>query len=219
MAIYSSSPKPICFFKVVKNAGRAIQRWIAAYDQQAVLITGAQASTVKQLHNYLGNPECLTFAVVRNPWDRVFSGYSYLREISLGRLSNRVIKPLLGFITPEYTFENFVDDLPSMDLHWKGSVVGATSQVQLTQGADIILRYETLNSDFVQIQKYLSYYEPLPIINVNNQRRDYHLEYNDRTVKKIAEIFAEDIEQYNYSFDDLDPWASKPRDLYDFENP
>lgn len=62
---------------------------------------------------------------------------------------------------------------------------------------DFILKAETVNEDFKQIQDYFCTERPL---GIENFVFDYRPHYSEKSKSIIEDIFADDIERYDYSF-------------------
>jgi hypothetical protein len=74
----------------------------------------------------------------------------------------------------------------------------------LDRPMDHIMKLEKINEDFKAIQKLFNCHIDLPITNQHNSKNkdDYKTFYNGHTKKKIAKIFAEDIETFKYKFEE-----------------
>jgi hypothetical protein len=69
----------------------------------------------------------------------------------------------------------------------------------IPDGVTYLLKFETLEQDFVQIQTLLGCTDPLPRVNTS-QHDDYHTYYTDETRDIVARVFKDDIEAFGYVF-------------------
>jgi hypothetical protein len=115
------------------------------------------------------------FVVVRNPWDRIVSLYLFMRT-------------QLSF--EDYFKHKLYRDFPT----------GKLNQVDFIDDTTRILRFESLDADFVQIQELTGCYEPLGKINVNTRRENYQSYYTSELQNLVADMFARDIERFKYTF-------------------
>jgi hypothetical protein len=117
-----------------------------------------------------------SFALVRNPWDRIVS---YAHSLPVGVDWDQPTK-----------FDR-LDLIPQVDF-----ILDDAGKPLV----DFIGRYETLADDFATICGHIGIpTPPLPHLNrsAHRQYRDY---YNDADKQFIAETYADDIAQFDYSF-------------------
>jgi len=129
------------------------------------------------------NPAPITISIVRNPWDRVVSMYSFLQQIN-----NMKFKKFSEFVLNDMkvlTFSKYLLSTPQ--IRW------------IEPGVTHLLRFENLEQDFRIIQDIFQCYEPLPVWNKTNHYH-YRMYYNDETRQAVAEMFKEDIEAFGYEF-------------------
>ncbi len=159
-------------------------------------------------------PITRTLITVRNPWDRVVSYYAMLQGIF--NQSEFFQQHLIYKQWPE--FKRFILDLHSVwpdncDLKW------ITTDLSLSQSAsyffyviqdsqlswlsgeepDLVLRQESMEKDFAQVQDMFGCSEPLPVENTSDHA-DYRSYYDAETRDIIACWHAADIERFNYDF-------------------
>ena len=129
------------------------------------------------------------FGVCRNPWDRAFSLYKYLTNQS---------KPFTIFVK-----EDFKKEIHEKQ-HWF-----AMSQAKFLLDennkplVEKIIRFENINDDFEEVARFCGLKTTrLPHINKskNQSKIDYREVYCEESKKIIADIYADDIKLFNYSF-------------------
>ena len=145
--------------------------------------------------------EYFKFAFVRNPWDRLVSGYTYM----VGKDSKgRDTAEWIAFLKQFASFEDFV-------LRWVNEENVERHKTFVPQyrfvydkhgllSLDFIGRYENLREDYQRICDTLGGGEPLPHAN-KSERIDYRQYYSARTHDIVARVYAKDIELFNFTFD------------------
>ena len=142
-------------------------------------------------------PNGKTLSVVRNPWQRVYSLY---RKISTEGYwldwNNQTLldlKPINEWVTdycnPEVKF-NFP--------RWFTRFTGQVDFINYDNSwVDYILRAENLAEDFVQVQDYLKCSAVLPDIT-EYDHYEFRKYFNNKSIQLIADIYARDVEYFNY---------------------
>lgn len=159
---------------------------------------GFEHARFRDLH--MGAQMYQSFAVVRNPWDRVVSRFFFAKKVI------EVEKK----VRPEYadvsSFEAFLEERHkwgSEDYMWHRAVRGwypAFDHVSDDNGrvrCDII-RFENLNDDLI---KYFDLKEMSRARNVTALNKgSYRDVYTDATIQIVADWYAKDIEHWGYDF-------------------
>ena len=65
---------------------------------------------------------------------------------------------------------------------------------------NMVLKFENLEQDFLQIKTLLTNYDKLPIIN-NNIIYDYRTLYNNDLIDLVRDVYMKDVIRYNYDFE------------------
>ncbi len=139
-----------------------------------------------------------TFAMVRNPWDRVISQYLYLQK-------RWDLRKFLG--VPRHL--SFVDYLGLIikhpHVHWESQckfVYDADDQILV----DKIYRYEEFDESVRSILVQIGAVRPQDEIHIphanKSERKAYYYYYDDYTRDMVAEIYHDDISRFDYAFDD-----------------
>ena len=137
---------------------------------------------------------CFSFAVARNPWDRVVSMYHFGRKMGL--------EDLFG-INNDLSFEGFCELLKSRE--GDRSFMPVFKQTEWTHGSievNEILKFENLSEDFsAMVKKHgIKDMSPrLPYIN-RSAHQPYQDYFDSNTRKIIRKVFEEDCDLLKYVF-------------------
>jgi len=153
-----------------------------------------------------------SFAVIRNPWDRVVSRYFFARKVVYVEGKDPVGKFKLD------SFEDFLEERNEwggIEYMWHRAIRGwfpAKEHVSDSEGnvrCDII-RFENLNED---LEKYFGILKMDRARNVTGLNEGSYTDlYNDKTIQIVADWYKDDIETWGYDFDTgptKNYWAEK----------
>jgi len=148
------------------------------------------------------------FAFVRNPWDRVYSAYSYLRKGGLST-EDQVWKDTLSRYTD---FNDFVtrwldEDNILLSLHF----MPQTHFIKNAQGVidlDFLGRFETLAQDYETVRSRLGG-TPIATHNATATNISYIEAYSQKAIDIVAQVYQRDIELLGYQFNAHQP-KSRP---------
>ncbi|HUQ36120.1 MAG TPA: sulfotransferase family 2 domain-containing protein [Aestuariivirga sp.] len=133
------------------------------------------------------------FAIVRNPWDKLVSQYTYLRK-------RKDLQHYLG-VTAETTFAQYIEAAALSD-H-----VQLTPQVDFVNDenglsiVDFIGRFETLKEDAQRIFSRIGIQNMiLPHTQRSLREKDYRSYYTAETRDRVAQIYERDIALFKYKF-------------------
>lgn len=154
-----------------------------------------------------------TFGIVRNPWARMVSWYSMIdfwnhkhgpasgKPQNLERNTPADGNAMWRTVVSDYDgFDDFVlrgtDELPRVGKpQWT-----YLSAPKLGKEADFIGRTESFAEDLAVVQRRLGV-EPTPPPHRNSSSHGSYRDYfTDATRKKVAEVYAEDIDRFGYTF-------------------
>ena len=188
----SHDPKFV-FIHVPKAAGSSIesslQRYSAVpirFEDNGNAVLANKHVTAAQVRNAYGERwhDYYSFAVARNPWDRVVSNYFYLRQIGHQRVE--------GIGSP--------GDWVKKDMVWCLPVshyVVADGEVIV----DFLIQYDSLQEGLDQVCDRLD----IPRVRLEKTNRSSHDHYRDyydgESRERVAELFREDIERFGFTFD------------------
>ena len=159
--------------------------------------THANGNSVRTIHRNVWD-SYKKFMVVRNPWDRFFSSYSYSIKKesyyhSIDEFNKKPIHPDYKIIK-NMTFYEFVEFFGAnrnilKHQQWR------TQFSWYVDGVSII-KYENLNkelTDFIGTKVVLPYQNKSTSVNY----KDF---YNSYLIEKVYDYYKEDIDFFNYEF-------------------
>ena len=143
------------------------------------------------------------FAFVRNPWDRLYSAYSYLKGGGWDREDEEWFRSNLSGL-PDFT--SFVMDWLTPDrlrshIHFRPQCEFICDR----RGHPLIDQlgyFESIDTDFSSVSKRLGLSNKLIRTN-ESERLDYHNAYTADSIEKVARLYAQDITNLGYAFDCL----------------
>lgn len=151
-------------------------------------------------------------AIVRNPWDRLYSAFSYLK----GKIetSNRDDGRWARKYLSDKNFTDFVYELDDKQyqkqvlqyVHFIPQYKWITLPDHCSKPVcDTVIRFEQLNQDMKKVEENLGI--KVEMSHVNGSNKESYLKAYDHQMKKIAgDIYRKDIEMFNYQF--------APKDLF-----
>lgn len=132
------------------------------------------------------------FTLVRNPWDRMVSFYTWARSQAFDHPAVRAAK--------QNAFPDFVV-LPEGGEalgHWP-----ARAYVTLADGhehCNAFVRLERLGVDLPRVEEHLGFRLEVPMLNATVRDRNYRSYYDLATRAAVARISAEDIARFGYTY-------------------
>lgn len=145
------------------------------------------------------------FTFVRNPWDRLYSAFLFLQQGGLNEEDKEFFKNNLQDI---YSFESFVMNWLSperLQAYWHfipqyQFVTSKQNREKIL--VDFIGRYEHIEEDFGYICKKL-HLQNKQLLQLNTsalRNNNYREAYTKEMVEKVAHLYSEDINFFNYHF-------------------
>ena len=205
------SPKlRMVFVHVPKTGGVSIQQFLDSHVDDPIRGNVRHARLGYILRNHPETVDYFSFGFVRNPWKRMVSWYAMMDawnrtwgpasgkpQVERGGMKdgNEQWRAVAGYAD----FEEFVmrgpDELPRVGLAQLDYLTARRKQV------DFIGRTETLGADLVTVATRLG----LPAEEPPHRNRSKHGShtdyYNDRTRRRVAEVYAKDIDAFGYTFE------------------
>jgi hypothetical protein len=138
-------------------------------------------------------PDYFVFTAVRNPWDRFVSAWKYCASTRARSLEDVLRNPPRRGRSPEEDHDYRHLMRPQVDIlrDPSGALV-----------SDFVIRYEALQRDFDEVCNRIG--KPgvrLPMTN-RTRHRHYSTYYDSRSRSMVAELFRDDIEVFDYRFED-----------------
>jgi hypothetical protein len=143
---------------------------------------------------------------VRNPWDRLLSAYSYLKNRTATSHRDRKFAEtyldqtadvndfVLALGNRQYRNSVMLYDLFRPQCHWI-CMPGETRHAM-----DFIGRFETMHDDLVIMREKLGLQQQPLVQTRKSLHQPYQEVYIDRTRQIVGDIYAQDIELLGYSF-------------------
>jgi hypothetical protein len=151
-------------------------------------LTGSQYVSLKYITPKMFS-SYYKFGVCRNPWDRAFSLFKYLTNQS---------KPFTRFVK-----EDFKKEIYEKHQWFAMSQAKFLLDESNKPLVDKIIRFEKLKDGFEEVARKLRFKTTdLPHINTSKSqvKIDYREAYCEESKQIIADMYADDIELFNYSF-------------------
>ena len=134
------------------------------------------------------------FTMVRNPWDRAVSYYYWLREQSFNNPAVHLAQAL--------SFTEFTCHPQTMATFRAASAASYMRHHDGSTQCQLYIRLEHFAADAQPLFDHLGFELVLPLANTSNRHRDWRPYYNDRSAESVAQSYAEDIAQFEYSFNE-----------------
>lgn len=177
----------IFFIHIPKNAGSSV---VITLD---IPKSGAHGShrTYKELRSELGTTldRFPSFAIVRNPWDRMVSIFKYRKKNNY-----------LHHISPDCTFEEwlFHPNTPQCSGHMEfANQIGCL--IDGKHSVTDCLRYEYLEEDWSLLSKKYNLPKKLPTLNASPGDA-YESYYTPQSIDFVSNLFKADINYFGYEF-------------------
>ncbi len=144
-------------------------------------------STVDDMQGVVDPAGMFVFTLVRNPWDRMVSYYTWLRSQSFAHTAVALAK--------SHDFSGFLNDP-----HTRRSIGKNGYGTYVTEDAHFF-RLEYLDTDLVPLWEHLGFQLTIPKVNQSARNRDWRGFYSDFDAALIADLCATDIARSDYRFD------------------
>lgn len=200
------------FIHITKCAGTSIETALGHFDGYAweMYRGGQDHRTIKQIKNGFvnkndRNPNCqlivnqqqfndyFKFTFVRNPWDRLYSVYEYVK-------THKNHKKQFNML-PDTTFKEFLKSyIESGRLFFRSQL----SYIQDVDGSiplDFIGRFENLQEDFDIVRQKLGT-NKIPHLTHSNKSSNYGYKkkYDEETIELVRDFYKEEIEVFGYNY-------------------
>lgn len=137
-----------------------------------------------------------TLTLVRNPWDRALSYYHWLRAQSFAHPAVELAKAL--------AFSPFLNHPQTRTAFALWPAAAYMRDAAGVERATLYARLERLDEELAPFEAHLGFrVTPLARANESDRPRDWRHAYSDADAALIAQLCAEDISRFGYSFDGL----------------
>ena len=144
-------------------------------------------STLDDMTGVIDPSGMFTFTLVRNPWDRMVSYYTWLQAQEFEHAAVARAKTM--------SFSDFLN-APATQM----GLIQNPYKSYVNEAAHYF-RIEHLASDLAPLWQHIGFELTIPHVNKSARPRDWRPYYTSADVELIARLCAEDITRSNYSFD------------------
>jgi hypothetical protein len=128
------------------------------------------------------------FTIVRNPWERLYSAYNYLKPQH---------EQLFG------NFNNYIEHACQVISNGRANHTSHFNpQSYYTKDATFVGRFENLQEDFNEICRLIGF--PLTVLPGRDAHalkdRKYQRHYDDKTRELVSKTYSQEINEFNYVF-------------------
>lgn len=200
------------FVHIPKNGGQTIRRGLPGRIIVASSGNHISPQYTTELHNMMemhkehhGNEHARwrdwrkdlrdkyrAFAIVRNPWSRVVSRYTFARRIK-------------GYQSGKQSFSEFLEErhiYGERPYYWHRPIRGWYQQKDYVTDESGGLRCDVLRFATDDVCQYFKLSEPLRVRGVSNiDGKDYRDFYGDEEYDIVADWYQKDIEYFGFTFD------------------
>lgn len=148
------------------------------------------------------------FTFVRNPWDRVFSAYNFLKKGGLSEQDRKWTEKVK--FSSYKSFDDFVKrGLPKPSIHTWIHFLPQSNFLSIPRSrklpVDFLGFFENIENDFRYITDKLGMGEDFPLKRKNasnlKQKLDYKDAYTDTTRNIVSQLYKTDVDLLGYNFD------------------
>ena len=184
------------FIHIPKNAGNTVLRQLGCYGTHEIY-RYYQEKDKQRFERYY------KFSIVRNPWDRVVSAWSYLKGGGM-HLEDKILA--LRYLGRFNNFNDFIvrwinekNIYKIVNFHPQYTFIcDAEKNIKM----DFLIRYEELDEGLAMVNKKLSlgWPEKLPCRNPSSREKSYQDYYSEESKQIVANVYQTDIEMFGYKF-------------------
>jgi hypothetical protein len=202
----------ITFIHIPRTGGTSIGHWMLSQIDHTVTkswIDYTHPSIQQVNQNFAAELGVInSFAVVRNPWDRIVSQYHYClnppdTRPGIAEASPQMVRHYIDMLNNySSTFPSFEEWVFKLDKFVMPNGWWWNLTTPLSHWIDnntTVLRFENLEEDFGQIQRLFNTDKPLPFENTVHFDH-YTTYYNDQTRQIVYKWFKIDIDRWQYQF-------------------
>jgi chondroitin 4-sulfotransferase 11 len=184
------------FIHIPKTAGVSLKRSLGILEG-----TGHADYQAFQMASPAKCRAYFKFTLVRNPWDRLLSAYSFLDAGGIPKWDRYWRERLLTGVAnfEQFVMERLETPLVQEALHFRPQfsfLSDDTGRVMM----DFVGHFETIDADFAYISARLGIALPLRHLN-RSAHPPYHSAYTPAMRDAVSRVYARDIELFGYRFD------------------
>ena len=184
------------FIHIPKSAGTSVAK--SLFGELPYHYTATQLRVIFGTRTF---KRYFKFAFVRNPWDRLYSAYSYLKG---GGWNDQDLSWYIENLADIPDFNSFVMDwLTSKRLQSHIHLKPQSDFICDRHGIallDFLGYFESIREDFASITEQLGMEKQLAHVN-SSKRKNYRDVYSPDAIEKVRELYENDIVQFGYDFD------------------
>ncbi len=182
------------FIHIPKNAGNSVSQVI--YDKPFL---GHDPLSHFFAFDAESAAQSFKFAFSRNPWDRLVSAYQYLKSPERSGIDRAFAELHLAESLDFRDFVHALEDRPEL-LAWhhfrpQNEFIKVDGKISV----DYVGSVECIAKDFDKVAQRLGIDRRLPRLNAS-RRTDYRQYYDDTAAERVARIYQEDVNIFDYSF-------------------
>jgi hypothetical protein len=143
------------------------------------------------------------FTFVRNPWERLYSAYTFLVQGGFNDRDKQWAKLNLSSYKSfnEFVLEWLCKENVNKYIHFVPQVDFITFDGKLDVGIDFIGYFENIREDFQFVCDKLCLKSKLSNTNNTNNKGMYFDHYDDEMIERVSDVYSDDIELLGYTFD------------------
>ena len=171
------------WYKLLSRNGFAVDYHKYSFRKHSALIEAEKSMPSEKYQSYF------KFAFVRNPWDRLVSEFEYIKTQNTHSRHKKL---------SQMTFEDYITYQGQRAAAHQFNVL-CNQQGQLD--LDYVGKFENLHESLKYISEKIKL-DCTQIPHINKiKKQPFQNYYNKETEKKVAKIWAEDIEAFGYVFE------------------
>lgn len=198
---FISGRQDIIFVHIPKTAGTSI-RYAMGFNEMNKSQNIRNHYTAKEIINLIGIEKwnsAFKFSFVRNPWDRLYSFYSF--RLMKGRIKDKIYKDSFR----AWVLSELVDRDPKSKKRFNlipqtAWLIGPQNNIQM----DFIGRFENLAEDYKKLCSLISFDSELPKMNKSIRANNYKLKYDPELEEIVAQYYQSDLDYFGYKLKNSD---------------
>lgn len=194
----------VLYIHIPKTGGSSITEWMIKNTPVSKHFK-MNHPNITMLRDACGDVD-YSFTVVRNPWARAVSFYTYHKrrfETGMSTVDGYTSFPSFG----DFVFKYIDEDINNKNYTVNGQVIDSNYWFRMStpqadwidSSVDAILRTESLSDDFKIIQDMFGCSVPLGVVR-QSSTEDYRTYYTTSTKDTIASHYQKDIDLFKYTF-------------------